>query len=52
VLKLDFGAQALVFAAEAFELASVFEGDGGEAGDGGEKLQVVVGEARGGIAAV
>jgi len=38
VLKLDFGTEALIFAAEAFELAGVFDGDGGEAGNGGKQL--------------
>ena len=52
VVELDFGAKALVFAAEAFELAGIFDGDRGKARDGGEQLEVIVGETRGGIAGV
>ena len=36
VLKLHFGAEAQVFAAQAFELSGVFDSDGSEAGDGGK----------------
>src|SRR5712664_84522 len=49
VLQADFGAQTLILAAQTFELARVLYGNGGDSGDGGEKLQIVFCEGGAGI---
>src|SRR5260370_6773817 len=52
VLQADFGAQTLILAAQAFELARVLYGNGGYASDGGEKLQIVFLEKIAGICGI
>src|SRR4029077_5378328 len=48
VLQANLGAQALILAAEALELAGVLYGNCGKAGDGGQKLQIIFREGRAG----
>src|SRR5258708_2957099 len=52
VLQADLGAQTLILAAQALKLARVLDGNGGDSGDGGEKLQIVFGESRAGICGI
>src|SRR6266849_8206501 len=49
VLQANLGAQALILAAQALELASILYGNGGKAGDGSQKLQIILCERRAGI---
>src|SRR5205085_8335196 len=49
VSQTGFGTKTLVFSAETFELASVFDADHRETGDGCKEMKIVLGEGSVGI---